>query len=301
MNNTTSITALMSAFGRAFHAQDEADPIFADTKARELMTDEEYYAIEKYILDGIDFFAPEKKGTFASDKAALRYLVNTQIAPTPIARSRFCEDSLNTAVLTGTTQYVILGAGMDTFAFREPDFMDRYEVFEVDHPLTQANKSQRIKRADLTIPKNLHYTAVDFTKDDLKEKLLMSGFKPSKKTFFSLLGVTYYLSISQIEALLDSIADISAEGSTLVFDYADEMLFNCEIKRVQSMIAMAEAGGEPMKSCFDYYKLERLLEKHRFLIYELMTWQDIQAKYFDGRKNDLSAFEHINYVTAVYK
>lgn len=301
MNNKASITAMMSAFGRAFHAENEKNPIFADTKAKELMTDGEYQSIGSYILGGIDFFAPEKKGTFASDKEALRYLVNTQIAPTPLARARFCEDSLKTAMRTGAEQYVILGAGMDTFAFREPDFMKKYKVFEVDHPLTQADKKERIKMAALEIPDNLCYVPVDFSTDNLKEKLLMAGFDLSKKTFFSWLGVSYYLSLEQIEKMLDSVADLSAEGSSLVFDYADENLFCSDIKRVQNMIAMAAAGGEPMKTCFSYEQLEKLLEKHRFLIYELLTTEDIQENYFKEREDGLTAFEQISYVNAVIK
>lgn len=125
MNGKASITALMSAFGRAFHSEKDANPIFDDRAAKKLMTEEEYRGIGKYILEGMNFFAPEKKGTFENDEAALEYLVNTQIAPTPIARVRFCEDSLKTALLTGTKQYVIIGAGMDTFAFREPEIMKK--------------------------------------------------------------------------------------------------------------------------------------------------------------------------------
>lgn len=301
MNDKSSITALMSAFGRAFHTEKEHNPIFADTKAKELMTDEEYTSIGKYILGGIDFFAPDKKGTFESEEDALHYLVHTQIAPTPLARARFCEDNLKIAMLTGTTQYVILGAGMDTFAFRENDFMKKYKVFEVDHPQTQSDKIKRVNRANLEISDNLFYVAIDFSKDDLKSGLLKAGFDPTQKTFFSWLGVSYYLSEEEIETMLDNVASLSSEGSSLVFDYADENLFSSEVKRVQNMIAMARTGGEPMKSCFDYTKLEKLLEKHKFLIYELMTTQDIQAQYFKGRGNELTAFEHINYVTAVYK
>lgn len=301
MNDKSSITALMSAFGRAFYAENEHNPIFADTKAKELMTDEEYASISKYILGGMDFFAPDKKGTFESDEEALRYLVYTQIAPTPIARARFCEDSLKVAMRTGTTQYVILGAGMDTFAFRESDFMKQYKVFEVDHPQTQSDKLERINRSELEIPDNLTYVPLDFSKDDLKAGLLKAGFDPTQKTFFSWLGVSYYLSKKEIETMLDNIASLSAEGSSLVFDYADENLFSSEVKRVQNMIAMANAGGEPMKSCFDYAEIEKSLEKHKFLIYELMTTQDIQAQYFEKRGKEMTAFEHINYVNAVYK
>ena len=144
-----------------------------------------YDAIGNYILSGIDFFAPEKKGTFKDDKETLDYLVNTQIAPTPIARGRFCEDTLKTAMITGTQQYVILGAGMDTFPFREPKFMEKYSVFEVDHPLTQEEKIMRIKNAGWKIRENLRYVPVDFSKDNLGEKLIISGFDRTKMTFFS--------------------------------------------------------------------------------------------------------------------
>lgn len=301
MNGKTSITALMSAYGRAFHMENEQIPIFADTKARELMTDEEYAMMGKHILDGIDFFAPDRKDAFKDDKEALRYLVHTQIAPTPLARAKFCEESLRTAMLTGTVQYVILGAGMDTFAFREADFMEKYDVFEVDHPLTQSDKLKRVTRAGLKIPEKLHYVPVDFSKDDLKARLIDAGFNPAEKSFFSWLGVSYYLTGKEIESMLETVASLSAEGSSLVFDYADEGLFSSGIRRVQNMIAMAAAGGEPMKSCFEEMEIEKLLEKHGFLIYELLTVQDIQKRYFAGRGKKLTAFEHINYITAVHK
>ena len=301
MNHSASLTALLSAFARAYHTEHETAPVFADPIAKKLITADEYSAIGEYILSGIDFFAPEKKGAFASRGEALRYLVYTQIAPTPLARARFCEDSLKTAVLTGTKQYVILGAGMDSFAFREPEFMKNCMVFEADHPLTQSDKIKRIVHAGLKIPDNVYFIPIDFGTDSLKEKLLHAGFQRNKKTLFSWLGVSYYLSVDQIENMLDSLADISAEGSSLIFDYADEKLFVSDKKRVQNMIAMAAASGEPMKSCFGYASLEKLLDRHRFLIYELLSVDDIQQNYFIGRGTDLNAFEHIGLVNAVLK
>lgn len=297
----TSLTSFMSAFGRAFHHQIAEKPVFDDTKARELMGEEEYKRIAGYILGGMDFFAPEKKGSFASLEDTLRYLVYTQIAPTPIARARFCEDSLKAAMRTGTGQYVILGAGMDTFPFREPEFVSKHKVYEVDHPMTQADKLERIRRAGWKIPDNLFFVLVDFSKDSLKDKLLEAGFDKRKKTFFSWLGVSYYLTTDEIENVLTCLAALSAEGSTLLFDYADEGLFTSSVKRVQNMIAMAAAGGEPLKTSFSYHQLEKLLEKHRFLIYELLTTQDIQNQYFANRTDELTAFEYIHYVTAVIR
>lgn len=297
MKDEASITSLMSAFGRAYHSANESNPVFNDFEARNLISDEEYERIGNYILGGIDFFAPEKKGAFKNNNETLEYLVNTQIAPTPLARAKYCESALKTAVMTGAEQYVILGAGLDTFALREPDLI---KVFEVDHPLTQKDKTERILRAKGKIPDNLILTAVDFSKDDLKEKLISAGFDNKKKSFFSLLGVSFYLTHEQIESTLESIAELSSDGSTLVFDYADEELFNSKIKRVQNMIAMAAAGGEPMKSCFSYNELEKLLERHGFLIYELLTSPDIQSTFFEGH-GGMRAFENINYVTCVYK
>ena len=297
----TSITALMSAFGRAYHALNGDNPIFADTKARELMTDEEYSMISNYILGGMDFFAPDKNDSFTTDEEALKYLINTQIAPTPLARAAFCEDALKTAIHTGTEQYVILGAGMDTFAFRESDFLKKYDVFEVDHPLTQEDKQKRIERAGWTVPGKLHFVPVDFTKDDMCTKLSESGFKPQKKTFFSWLGVSMYLNRHAIENMLQNIASLSADGSDLVFDYADAGLFVSNVKRVQNMLAIAKAGGEEMQSSFDQMSLEIMLSEYGFFVCEHLNYHEIQSRFFSGRTDLLSAFEHINYVHAVLK
>lgn len=299
--NKTSITALMSAFGRAYHTQNVENPIFADTKVRELMTDEEYSMIAGYILSGIDFFAPDKKDSFQNSEETLKYLVNTQIAPTPLARAAFCENALKTSAQTGAEQYVILGAGLDTFAYREQEFLKRYEVFELDHPLTQKDKKERIRRAGWTLPDKLHFVPIDFTKDEIGEKLIESGFKPEKKSFFSWLGVCMYLEQSAIEKVLQNLSTLAADGSNLVFDYADDGLFQDEERRVRNMLAMAKAGGEEMKSCFDQMSLELMLSSHHFLTYEHLSRREIQNRFFSERNDWLSAFEHINYVHAVLK
>lgn len=248
MNNKASITALMSSFGRAFHAENEDHPVFADHLAKELMTADEYAAVQGYVLGGAQFFEPEIDPAKQEPKELVRKLVNTHIAPSPLCRAAYTEQALKTAVLTGTKQYVILGAGLDTFAFRETEFLSKYRVFEVDHPLTQADKLERIARAGWTIPDNLTFVPVDFTKDSLAERLIAAGFDPSAKSFFSWLGVTYYLSAEAIDTMLSALSSICADGSTLVFDYPDENFFNAPEKRVQNTIMMAKAGGEPMQS-----------------------------------------------------
>ena len=301
MDNKASITALMSSFGRAFHAENEDHPVFADHLAKNLMTTEEYAAVQGYILGRAQFFEPEIDSAAWEPKELLRRLVNVHIAPSPLCRAAYTENALKTAVLTGTEQYVMLGAGLDTFAFREKEFLSKHKVFEVDHPMTQADKKERIARAGWTVPDNLTFVPVDFTKDSLTERLLAAGFDPSVKSFFSWLGVTYYLSAEAIDAMLSSLSELCADGSSLVFDYPDEDFFEAPEKRVQNTIMMANAGGEPMQSAFSYGALEKLLEKHGFLIYELLTPDDIQRDVIDKAGADMKAFEHVNYCLTVRK
>lgn len=301
MNNQASITALMSSFGRAFHAENEEHPVFADHLAKELLTAEEYAAVQSYILGGAQFFEPEIDSADFQPKELLRRLVNVHIAPSPLCRAAYTEKALKAAALTGTKQYVILGAGMDTFAFRETKFLSKHRVFEVDHPLTQADKLERITRAGWTVPDNLTFVPVDFTKDSLTEQLIAAGFDPSVKSFFSWLGVTYHLSAEAIGTMLSALSSLCANGSTLVFDYPDENFFDASERRVQNTIMMAKAGGEPMQSAFSYSELETLLEKHGFLIYELLTPEDIQRDVIDKAGADMKAFEHVNYCLAVRK
>ena len=301
LDNKASITALMSAFGRAFHAENEDHPVFADGLAKELMTEEEYAAVQGYVLGGASFFEPEIDPAAWEPKELVRRLVNTHIAPSPLCRAAYTERALKTAALTGTEQYVILGAGLDTFAFREPEFLSKHRVFEVDHPLTQADKRERIARAGWTIPGNLAFIPVDFTKDSLTERLTAAGFDPSVKSFFSWLGVTYYLSAEAIGKTLAELSLLCAEGSTLVFDYPDENFFAAPEKRIQNTIMMAQAGSEAMQAAFSYGELEKLLETHGFLIYELLTPEEIQRDVIDKPGAALKAFEHVNYCLAVRK
>ena len=301
MNNQASITALMSSFGRAFHAENEEHPVFADHLAKNLMTEEEYAAVHGYILGGAQFFEPEIDPAEQTPKELLRMLINKQIAPSPLCRAAYTERALKTAVLTGTKQYVILGAGLDTFAFREPEFLSKHTVFEVDHPLTQADKLERITRAGWTAPDNLTFVPVDFTKDSLAERLIAAGFDPSAKSFFSWLGVTYYLSAEAIDTMLSALSSLCADGSTLAFDYPDETFFNAPEKRVQNTIMMAKAGGEPMRTAFSYSELETLLETQGFLIYELLTPDDIQRDIIAKAGKGIKALEHVNYCLAVRK
>lgn len=286
-----SLTSLLSAFARAWHA-DAAEPIVRDEFARQLMTEEEYAQISRYLLEGKAFLMPDLPEM--PDAQAVEQLVNTQFAPATLARTRFSEDCLHTAVRTGTTQAVILGAGMDTLALREPNL----PVYEVDHPVTQADKLMRIHRAGLT--SRAAFVPVDFTVDDLPARLLEAGFDPAHKSLFTWLGVSYYLPLGVVDDMLADLASLSSQGTALIMDYADEGFFTSDSRRVRNMIAMAQAAGEPLQTALSEAQLTALLERHGFQVYELLTWDDLQARYFAGRTDGLRAFEHIGCLLAVY-
>lgn len=301
MNSQASITALMSSFGRAFHTENEVHPVFVDPLAKELMTAEEYEAVQGYILNGAHFFEPDLDTSGLTDKEIVRLLVNKHIAPSPLCRAAYTESLLKNIAQTGISQYVILGAGMDTFAFREKEFVSGHRVYEVDHPLTQKDKQARIARAGWRTPENLTFVPDDFAKGRLSERLVTSGFDKRNETLFSWLGVTYYLSAEEIDKTLSEIADLSAEGSALVFDCPDEGFFSASEKRVRNTIMMAKAGGEPMQSAFSYAELEKLLGRHGFRIYDWLAPCNIQTRIIESAGANLKAFEHVNYCLAVRK
>lgn len=301
--NKASMTALVSAFGRAYHSLYENPKIFDDYLARQLIKDEEFNNISKNMAEGIKFFNPKEAHFYTNKESALEWVVQHQIAPTPLARSRYAEDMLENAIKLGVKQYVILGAGFDTFAFRKPEMLNKIKVFEVDYPATQELKLERIKEIGWEINSNNKYVPIDFSTDNLKKSLLDAGYDPKELSFFSCLGVTYYLNKTEIYNLFKDIADIAPKGSGVVFDYPDADIFCMEktSDRVQAMVAMAKVAGEPMKTGYEYSDLESDLEKAGLLIYEHLVPADIEERYFEERTDNYHAFENINYVLAVAK
>lgn len=279
----SGLTSLMSAFSRAYHNEHSTDPIYRDTLARRLFTDEEYNRLIGYIKDS------------SNDVSAY---INTNLAPTPLARGKFAEECLSAASATGTMQYVILGSGLDTFAYRAGNEFDK--IFEIDTPDSIADKKSRLKRAGIEIQDNVKLADADLSCANLHDVLVKNGFDTNKKTVFSCLGLLYYLSCDEVSKLFSDIAEFAADGSGIIFDIADNHIFSSDVPRVKNMLEMAEKSGEPMKSRFGYPELEKMLEKHGFLIYEFLNRDEVQQKYFSSC-SDMTAFEHINLVHAVLK
>src|SRR5271157_5063002 len=134
-------------------------------------------------------------------------------------RTRFAEDALAAAVQRGVRQLVVLGAGLDTYAYRGA-LRDRLRIFEVDHPATQAWKRQRLADAAIPLPPCLTFAPVDFERETLAEGLAAAGFDPARQTFFTWLGVVPYLTEEAIWPTLGFIASLP-NGAHVAFDYSD--------------------------------------------------------------------------------
>ncbi|MEW8987281.1 MAG: class I SAM-dependent methyltransferase, partial [Bacillus sp. (in: firmicutes)] len=176
--NESSITSLMSSFGRAYHSRFDNPKIFNDDIAEQLISKQEFDNISENLIQGLQYFIdtiPSK--ILDQPKEILRWITQVQLSPISLSRSAFCEKVLHNEIMLGAVQYVILGAGMDTFGYRHPEFNPRFQIFEIDHPSTQAFKLDRLKLADLDLPNNIHFVAMDFTHEFSPQQLYIAGFE----------------------------------------------------------------------------------------------------------------------------
>jgi methyltransferase (TIGR00027 family) len=193
-------------------------------------------------------------------------------------RSRVAEDTLQEAISRGVRQYVVLGAGFDTFALRNPHPAATLQVFEVDHPDTQAVKRERIEEARLRTPPSLTMVPVDFATQDLKEQLYSAGFEAEEPAFFAFLGVAIYLDAPALEQTLRFIAGC-AKGSEVVFDYVVEPSRLPWFDRLALRLAARRCArvGEPWKSFLDPEALPSQLAAMGFASSHHLGLQDIVA------------------------
>jgi methyltransferase (TIGR00027 family) len=292
-----SFTALLTAYARAYHATHDNPKIFDDFLADKLFTESERTLYEHGLAESLKFFDEEKAAASPDQATSLAWYMQLQGGPVTLSRSRYTEDRLAAAVEAGAEQYVILGAGMETFAFRQPNLMKRLHVFEVDHPATQAFKQQRLAELGWQLPAHLHFVPVDFSNGGLAAGLRGSAYDSHKAAFFSWLGVTYYLTPAEVADTWRAIAALAPVGSTLIFDYLDADAFVPEkaAKRVQRMQEIVRNIGEPMQSGFDPARLEAELERAGLRLEENLDPAEIQARYFSGRSDAYRAFEHMHF------
>lgn len=298
--NKASLTALISAFGRAFHSLNESPKIFDDFLARNMFSDDEYAFFSQSMAQLLSFSNPERAALCEDQKAAIAQVLRGQSGSITLSRARYTEGNLKDAVKEGILQYVILGAGMDTFAFRHPELMELLEVFELDHPATQASKKERIEKQGWCYPEKLHFVPVDFSNESMAETLKASAYDSEKSGFFSWLGVTYYLSRKAIFDTLKSIADISPKGSTIIFDYlhSDAFIPEKAAEKVKLMQKLVGNAGEPMKTGFEPSRLAGELEELGLRLKENLSPSEIEERYFSGRTDGYHAFPQIYFAKA---
>ena len=233
-----SRTAELVAVSRARHLLKHDKPyVFEDPHAIHFVGDRWRRILGSRVLDGL------------VSKVLVKKLL--PITTQHLTRARFAEDCLEQAARNGVAQYVILGSGFDTFAFRRPDL--GLTVFEVDLAATMDSKRERLAGANMTCPDSLRFVPFDFEKDDLRSALVAAGFDSAKPSFFNWMGVTYYLTGSAILDNLDRLVEIGGPGSEVVFDYliAAECVPPEDRAPFSAMMAFVEKRGEPMISRFD--------------------------------------------------
>ena len=216
------------------------------------------------------------------------------------ARSRFAEDALSQAIVTGVRQYIVLGAGLDTYAGRSPHRDLR--IFEVDHPATQAWKRDRLARSGIHVPNTVTFVPVDFECEELMPRLAQGGFDARAPAFCSWLGVLPYLTR---EAAVNTFRALGAlpAGSGVAFDYpmAREALLPEERAAFDWLAERVARVGEPFRSGFEPAELRRLLLDCGFTRVEDLDGTAMAARYFAQRADGLTVGGRVGHVASAWR
>ena len=250
-----SKTAEFVAAIRAHHLRRHPEPIFADTYAEVMLPWQWRMVVRTPVLSALVFERLYRNVRYLHSKVVLRASYN--------------EQHLQKAINKGVTQYVILGAGLDTFALRRPELRDKLRVFEVDKPKFQWHKRQRIMRLREGFPANLELLGVDFNCENLASALARSSFDPASPAFFSWLGVSIYLTNDTVHSTLQQVASIGAPGSYIVFDYRLPRQIarsNAERQQVRGLEEFGATRGEPLLSQFTKAEMAAMLERLHFIV-----------------------------------
>ncbi len=203
-------------------------------------------------------------------------------------RSRYAEDRLAAAVARGVRQYVVLGAGLDTFAYRNPHSGRGLKVFEVDHPATQRWKLARLQAAGVSVPPDLTFVPVDFETQTLRGQLQRTGFRFNDPAFFSMLGVVVYLTESAVMQTMRFVSE-GATGTEIVFEFSlpeSRLTEAARLSRERSIARMV-ALGEPWLTFFEPESLADGLRAAGFNGVDMLQPADANVTYFSGRVDRL--------------
>ncbi|HEY5228791.1 MAG TPA: SAM-dependent methyltransferase [Opitutaceae bacterium] len=257
-----SLTALGAASHRAAHQKLEHGFIFRDPLAERIL--------------GVHAEEALRKAEESPSRRGLRLFI--------AVRTRFAEDALQSAISGGASQLVVLGAGLDTYAYRSAHG-DSLRIFEVDHPATQAWKKEQLASTGISIPQSLTFAPVDFERETIADGLRAAGFDETRRTFFMWLGVVPYLTEAAIFATLGYIASLPG-GSHVVFDYGnppDTSGAPDPYSAAREELARRVAAiGEALKTQFETGALHERLRDLGFRQIEDLGPGRIRERYFPG-------------------
>lgn len=205
-----------------------------------------------------------------------------------VLRSRYAEDCLAEAYDRGVRQYVVLGAGGDTFAYRQPAWARDLRIIEVDHPASQQHKRDRLASSGVAVPANVRFAPVDFEIVSLAEGLMRAGLDRTRPAFFSWLGVTMYLTEDAVNAVLAFVGALPDE-TEIVFTFAQQPSEDPRDDGRRLIAQQAADVGEPWLSYFDPVDLARKLEGFGFSTASFLHPSEAERKYFSDRSDGLPA------------
>jgi methyltransferase (TIGR00027 family) len=212
------------------------------------------------------------------------------IAGQVLSRARYAEDCLEEAVGEGIDQYVIVGAGLDSFALRRPDLSRHVTVFELDHPDTQNAKRVRLAALGHELPDGLEFVPVNFEIDTVDDALAKSSFSGDKRAFFSWLGTVPYLSEEAIFSALAAVSSVASAGSQLVFDYVvpDDLLDDADRRTAARIRRFTARRGEPIVSFFEPAALCDRVSELGYRVLENLAPAEQNRRYFSDRSDGLT-------------
>jgi methyltransferase (TIGR00027 family) len=211
-----------------------------------------------------------------------------------ILRSRYAEDRLAQAYPRGIRQFLLLGAGLDTFAWRRPAEMKDLPVFEADHPATQSQKRQRLLQAGVEFPANYEMVPVDFESGALADALRKSTFDFTTPSFVSCLGVMIYLSTEAVDGIFRFVAGLPA-GTEFVFTFGRKDATPGSRETAQRVATV----GEPWRTFHEPEELERKLRQMGYSSLHFLSPAEAAALYYTGRPHGLPAPSQCNIATAI--
>lgn len=279
---SASLTALGTSLMRAVHTRTDPAPLIDDDWGARLVTEAERAQLYSLARQGLDASHLAALDAAAPDEAALAAALRAWPGfANIILRQRYAEDALARAVAGGVAQYVIVGAGLDSFALRRPSFAAGVTVFEVDLPATQDLKRRRIAEIGVAEPAGLVFVAADLGRESLDAALGRTDFRADRSAFFSWLGVTSYLSREANLATLAAIARCATPGSELVFTYIDSAVLDAQrgdgdLSAARQALATSR---EPWVSGFRPEDLRAVLAGCGFDLVEDLSGGDLVERY----------------------